>query len=71
MLIDFDLTVTVDEDCKNERTEEQVITGTLEYIAIEILEGALRKDTSGIEHTYRHNLKSFFYVFLSVCIRYG
>ena len=71
MLIDFDLAVTVDEDCKNERTEEQVMTGTLEYIAIEILEGALRKDTSGIEHTYRHDLESFFYVFLSVCIRYG
>ena len=71
MLIDFDLAVTVDEGGKNERTEEQVMTGTLEFIAIEILEGALRKDTSGIEHTYRHDLESFFYVFLSVCIRYG
>lgn len=71
MLIDFDLAVTVSEDGKNERTEEQVMTSTLEYIAIEILEGALRKDTSGIEHTYRHDLESFFYVFLSVCIRYG
>ena len=71
MLIDFDLAVTVGEDGKNERTEEQVMTGILEFIAIEILEGALRKDTSGIEHTYRHDLESFFYVFLSVCIRYG
>ena len=64
-------TVSVDEDGRNERTEEQVMTGTLEFIAIEILEGALRKGTSGIEHTYRHDLESFFYVFLSVCIRYG
>lgn len=71
MLIDFDLAVTVDEGGKNERIEEQVMTGTLEFIAIEILEGALRKDTSGIEHTCRHDLESFFYVFLSVCIRYG
>ena len=71
MLIDFDLAVNVDEGGRNERSEEQVMTGTLEYIAIEILEGALSKDTSGIEHTYRHDLESFFYVFLSVCIRYG
>lgn len=71
MLIDFDLAVSICENGKNERTEEQVMTGTLEYIAMEILEGALRKDTAGIEHTYRHDLESFFYVFLSVCIRYG
>lgn len=47
------------------------MTGTLEYMAIEILEGAVRKETAGIDHTYRHDLESFFYVFLALCIRHG
>ena len=47
------------------------MTGTLEYMAIQILEGTIRKETAGTDHTYRHDLESFFYVFLSLCIRYG
>lgn len=38
-------------------------TGTMEFMAIEVLEGTA--------HTYRHDLESFFYVFLWVIIRYG
>ena len=71
MLIDFDLGVLVGEDGKNETSEEKNMTGTLEYMAIQILEGAIRKETAGTDHTYRHDLESFFYVFLSLCIRYG
>jgi hypothetical protein len=35
----------------------------MEFMAIEVLEGTA--------HTYRHDLESFFYVFLWVIIRYG
>src|SRR5438552_1363095 len=35
----------------------------MEFMAIEVLEG--------VAHTYRHDLESFFYVFLWVCIRHG
>jgi hypothetical protein len=35
----------------------------MQFIAIEVLEG------NG--HTYRHDLESFFYVFIWMCIRYG
>jgi hypothetical protein len=38
-------------------------TGTMQFMAIEVLEG------NG--HTYRHDLESFFYIFLWMCIRYG
>ena len=71
MLIDYDLAVQVDEDGKNEMSKEKKMTGTLEYMAIGILEGAVRRETAGIDHTYRHDLESFFYVFLAACIRYG
>lgn len=71
MLIDLDLAVLVDEAGKNETSEERNMTGTLEYMAIQILEGAIRKETAGTDHTYRHDLESFFYVFISLCIRYG
>jgi Fungal protein kinase len=71
MLIDLDLAVLVNEHGKNETSEERNMTGTLEYMAIQILEGAIRKETAGTDHTYWHDLESFFYVFLSLCIRYG
>ena len=35
----------------------------MEFMTIEVLEGRA--------HTYRHDLESFFYVFLWVIIRYG
>ncbi|PQE05123.1 serine threonine- kinase Sgk2 protein [Rutstroemia sp. NJR-2017a BBW] len=38
-------------------------TGTMQFMAIEVLEGK--------GHTYRHDLESFFYVFLWICVRYG
>ncbi len=71
MLIDLDLAVRVDKAGKNEQTEAHAMTGTLEFIAIELLEATLNTETRRLEHTYRHDLESFFYVFLSVCVRYG
>jgi hypothetical protein len=38
-------------------------TGTMEFMAIEVLEGRA--------YTYRYDLESFFYVFLWVIIRYS
>jgi hypothetical protein len=38
-------------------------TGTIQFMAIEVLQGK--------GHTYRHDLESFFYVFIWMCIRYG
>ena len=71
LLIDLELSVELGDDGRNILTEARTMTGTLEYIAIEILQGALHSKTAGIEHTYRHDLESFFYVLLSACIRYG
>jgi Fungal protein kinase len=61
MLIDFDLAVSVDEDGRNERTEEQVMTGTLEFITIEILEGALRKSDPADVPPWRLAPPSYFW----------
>ncbi|OBT40386.1 hypothetical protein VE00_10085 [Pseudogymnoascus sp. WSF 3629] len=38
-------------------------TGTMQFMAIEVLHGK--------GHTYRHDLESFFYVLIWMCIRYG
>ncbi|KAH6701368.1 hypothetical protein BKA61DRAFT_495533, partial [Leptodontidium sp. MPI-SDFR-AT-0119] len=38
-------------------------TGTMQFMAIEVLDGK--------GHIYRHDLESFFYVFVWMCIRYG
>lgn len=38
-------------------------TGTMQFMEIEVLQGR--------GHTYRHDLESFFYVFIWMCIRYG
>lgn len=70
-LIDMDLAVNVDDIGYNERSGAQRMTGTLKYMAIEIVELAFRDDRRDLEHTYRHDLESFFYVLLDICINYG
>ena len=57
MLIDLDLAKELDSKPSGTRHR----TGTMEFMAIEVLEGTA--------HTYRHDLESFFYVFLWVIIR--
>ncbi len=71
MLINLDCAIKVGKDSKNKQTKARHITGTLQFIAIQILKGGLDLKTISIKHTYQHNLKSFFYIFLLVCIRYG
>lgn len=67
MLIDMDMATRISSDGVNEGSGARQITGTLEFMAIEVLESAYRD----IQHTYRHDLESFFYVFLSICVNYG
>jgi hypothetical protein len=59
LLIDLDLAKELDSGPSGARHR----TGTMEFMAIEVLEGKA--------HTYRHDLESFFYVFLWVIICYG
>lgn len=58
-LIDLDLALRL--DCTTDSTTHHR-TGTMEFMAI----GALYREA----HTYRHDLESFFYVFLWLCIHY-
>jgi hypothetical protein len=58
-LIDLDLAKELDSMPSGARHR----TGTMQFMAIEVLEGK--------GHTYRHDLESFFYVFVWMCIRYG
>ncbi|KAI0406031.1 serine/threonine-protein kinase Sgk2 [Xylaria palmicola] len=55
MLIDLDLAKAVNDSSRSARQQ----TGTMQFIAIGVLQGA--------DHTYRHDLESFFYVLLWMC----
>ncbi|KAL2042020.1 hypothetical protein N7G274_005208 [Stereocaulon virgatum] len=57
MLIDEDLAKEIGSGRSGARHQ----TGTMEFMAIEVLQG--------IDHTYRHDLESFFYVLLWMCAR--
>ena len=57
MLIDLDLAKVLN----SERSGARYQTGTMEFMAIQVLQRAA--------HTYRHDLESFFYVLLWICAR--
>ncbi|EEH40544.2 hypothetical protein PAAG_08997 [Paracoccidioides lutzii Pb01] len=59
MLIDLDLAKEVGSGRSGARHQ----TGTMEFLAIEVL--------LNIDHTYRHDLESFFYVLIWQCARHG
>ncbi|KAF3484188.1 uncharacterized protein GIQ15_03512 [Arthroderma uncinatum] len=59
MLIDLDLAKEMSSGQGGARHQ----TGTMEFMAIEVLRG--------IDHTYRHDLESFLYVFIWQCARNG
>ncbi|KAI9808753.1 MAG: hypothetical protein M1825_003905 [Sarcosagium campestre] len=61
VLIDLDLATEHDSEPSGARHR----TGTVHFMAIEVLRGR------GSSHTYRHDLESFFYVFVWMCIRNG
>ncbi|SZF02652.1 unnamed protein product [Blumeria hordei] len=69
LLIDLDLAISLDDVKSNEN--RQTMTGTMEYIALGILEANLFETDKGYKHTYRHDLESFFYVLVLACIRFG
>lgn len=58
VLIDLDLAKEKDSDSDTSRAPHR--TGTLEFMAIEVLKG--------MPHTWRHDLESFFYVLIWICI---
>ena len=57
MLIDLDLAKERDSGPSGARHQ----TGTLQFMAVEVLRR--------VDHTYRHDLESFFYVLLWMCAR--
>ncbi|EER27791.1 hypothetical protein CPC735_031270 [Coccidioides posadasii C735 delta SOWgp] len=59
MLIDMDLA----KELGSGRSGSRYRTGTMEFMAIEVL--------FNIDHTYRHDLESFFYIFIWQCGRRG
>ena len=59
ILIDLDLAKVLGSGRSGARHQ----TGTMEFMAIEVLQG--------IDHTYRHDLESFFYVLIWLCARRG
>ncbi|KAG6130388.1 hypothetical protein E4U28_007436 [Claviceps purpurea] len=59
MLIDLDLARDITKDPSGQRHR----TGTIEFMAIGVLLGR--------QHTYRHDLESFLYVFIWLCFVYG
>ena len=56
MLINLNLAIA-----DGERMDGRHITGIMEFMAIDVL--------CGVEHIYRHDLESFFYVLLWICAR--
>ncbi|VDB83583.1 Bgt-20028-2 [Blumeria graminis f. sp. tritici] len=67
MLIDLDHSVGLIESLKTD--DELSLTGTMKFMAIERLQVAVDNEPT-IQRTIRHDLESFFYVFLVGCIEY-
>ncbi|CAD6500101.1 BgTH12-04204 [Blumeria graminis f. sp. triticale] len=67
MLIDFDCSVRLKGNVAED--EELFLTGTVKFMAIERLKSAANSKPT-IRRTYRHDLESFFYVFVVGCIEY-
>ncbi|CAD6500774.1 BgTH12-06480 [Blumeria graminis f. sp. triticale] len=65
MLIDLDHAMTLNDDPKKD--DKSLLAGTMKFMALERLQFAVI-DKIAIQCTYRHDLESFFYVFLVGCI---
>jgi hypothetical protein len=61
VLIDFDLAIDTTRESSSGATHR---TGTFDFMAIDVLEGR-------VQHNPLHDLESFFYVLLWLCIYYG
>ncbi|CAD6499280.1 BgTH12-03400 [Blumeria graminis f. sp. triticale] len=69
ILIDLDLAALF-KDGKTQGKLE-AMTGTMQFMALEILKNSFAVPGAVVSHSYRHDLESFFYVLLWICIRYG
>ncbi|CAD6501843.1 BgTH12-02089 [Blumeria graminis f. sp. triticale] len=69
VLIDLDLAISLSDDSCS--ADAKLLTGTTEFIALGILDAHANPTGNGVVHSYRHDLESFFYVLISVCIRLG
>ncbi|VDB89841.1 Bgt-50816 [Blumeria graminis f. sp. tritici] len=67
-LIDLDHAIEVKDT--SDAVKGNFLTGTMKFMAIERLEHAAYYRSS-ITRTYRHDLESFFYVFILGCVTYG
>ncbi|CAD6502866.1 BgTH12-05455 [Blumeria graminis f. sp. triticale] len=67
LLIDLDM-ASFREEIKGKKQSES-ITGTLKYMALELLEAIDEKENT-LKQTYRHDLESFFYVLITGCMSY-
>ncbi|VCU39136.1 Bgt-51252 [Blumeria graminis f. sp. tritici] len=69
VLIDLDLAISLtDDDCSE---SSKTLTGTMEFMAVGLLYQYAYETKNGCYNTYRHDLESFFFVLISVCIRFG
>ncbi|SZF05420.1 unnamed protein product [Blumeria hordei] len=69
VLIDLDLAISMSD--QTFPADAKLLTGTMEFIALGILKAHAYPEGDGVFHSYRHDLESFFYVLISVCIRLG
>ncbi|CAD6501832.1 BgTH12-02078 [Blumeria graminis f. sp. triticale] len=69
VLIDLDLAISMSDDSCS--ADAKLLTGTMEFIALGILDAHANPTGNGVVHSYRHDLESFFYVLISVCVRLG
>ncbi|CAD6501117.1 BgTH12-01371 [Blumeria graminis f. sp. triticale] len=68
-VIDLDLAVLLTDGKSQEK--RQAMTGTMEFMALEILNGSCESTGVVVEHSYRHDLESFFYILLWQCLSCG
>ncbi|SZF01195.1 unnamed protein product [Blumeria hordei] len=68
-LIDLDLAVLLSDDKAQRKT--QAMTGTIEFMALELLSGSCVKTGAIVNHSYRHDLEPFLYVLLWLCMNNG
>ncbi|CAD6506424.1 BgTH12-07350, partial [Blumeria graminis f. sp. triticale] len=69
VLIDLDLATLLKDGKVQEK--DRVVTGTMQFIALDILSNSFATTGAVVNHTYRHDLESFLYVLIWVCINCG
>ncbi|CCU76519.1 serine/threonine protein kinase domain protein [Blumeria hordei DH14] len=68
LLIDLDLAILLKGG--KEQGKLEAMMGTIQFMALEILQNSFVQPGAVVSHSYRHDLESFFYVLLWICIRF-